>query len=693
MRPDVLFPLFAEIKTLPGVGPRIAALIELAAGGRVVDLCFHLPTTFIDRSYRPAVCEADRGRIATLEVEVERHIPSAHPRIPYKVRCFDETGYLTLVYFHPRADYLTKLLPEGERRIVSGRLDEYKGEIQITHPDYVVPSNELKQLPLIEPVYPLTAGLTAKKMNHAVQAAVKRAPDLPDWLDSALSEKKAWTRWREALIQVHQPSSLEDLSPTRKERERLAYDELLANQLALALMRRHLKKRSGRTLAGTGNLVKRALDALPYKLTASQNQAMREIDQDMASPSHMTRLLQGDVGSGKTVVALLAMLRAVESGSQSALMAPTEILAQQHYAFIKPLTETLDIPVAILTSRDKGDQRRQILDKVAAGQTKILIGTHALFQEGVHFHDLAFTVIDEQHRFGVHQRLQLTGKGNVAKTLVMTATPIPRTLMLTLYGDLDVSRLTEKPHGRKPIETRVIPLSRLDEVVGAVKRTIMNNNRVYWVCPLIEESEAVDATAAEDRYNALHAILGDDVGLLHGRMTPEEKDGVMANFRSGNLKVLVATTVIEVGVDVLEATVIVIERAERFGLAQLHQLRGRVGRGHTQASCLLLYGSPLSATAKARLSIMRETEDGFRIAEEDLKLRGAGDLLGIKQSGIPQLRLADLEAHRDLLQTARDDAKLIITKDPHLESERGQALRVLLYLFGRDETVRYLRSG
>ncbi len=693
MRPEVLFSLYADARSLPGVGPRISELITMAAGAHIVDLCFHLPTALIDRRYRPQIADAVKGEIATLEVEVDRHFPSPNRRVPYKVRCSDDSGFVTLVYFNPRVDYLTKLLPEGKRRLISGRLDEYNGEIQMTHPDHVVSLDQSEQMPLIEPIYPLTAGLTAKTMGNAVKAAVERAPELDEWLDEALMDRESWAPWRSALTAAHQPRSDDDLLPSDKARTRLAYDELLANQLALVLMRQHLKQQGGRSIPGTGDLVARALAALPYALTSVQKQALREIDADMASSLRMTRLLQGDVGSGKTVVAFLAMLRAVENGAQAALMAPTEILAQQHYAFIKPLAKTLDISAALLTGRDKGEQRQRALEAAALGEIKILIGTHALFQSGVEFDDLAFAVIDEQHRFGVHQRMELTGKGGATDMLVMTATPIPRTLMLTVYGDLDVSRLTEKPPGRQPVKTRVLPLTRLDEVVAGISRAIKGDDRVFWVCPLIEESELVDATAAQDRFEMLRAIFGDHVGLIHGRLTAEDKDAAMAKFRSGAVKILVATTVIEVGVDVPEANVMVIEKAERFGLAQLHQLRGRVGRGQVEASCLLLYDAPLGETAKARLSIMRETDDGFRIAEEDLKLRGAGELLGIKQSGLPRLRLADLNAHQDLLTVARDDADLIISKDPNLDSSRGQALRVLLYLFGLDESVRYLRSG
>ncbi len=694
MRPDILFPLYSPIRSLEGIGPRLEELLARVAGGEhVVDLLWVLPTGLIDRRNQPQIIHARPGEIATIKVHVDEHTPPRSRRLPYRIRVSDETGGMVLTFFNGREDYLRKVLPEGETRIVSGALEDYQGVLQMTHPDFIVAPEEMANLPLVEPVYPLTAGLTGKVMLKACRAAIARAPELDEWLDQAFTKAHHFEPWHEAIAAAHHPDNEKDLSPQTPVRRRLAYDEMLANQLALAMMRAHMRKSTGRSLKGKGALAKRIRSALPYELTGSQEITLGEILRDLESSERMLRLLQGDVGSGKTVVAVLAMAQAAEAGVQSALMAPTEILARQHFATIAPMAEAAGLRVAILTGRDKGAARAAILDDLKSGAIQIIVGTHALFQEDIAFADLGFAVIDEQHRFGVHQRLALGAKGKGVDVLVMTATPIPRTLTLTAYGDMDVSRITEKPAGRKPVKTVAIPNTRIGDVVDAVRREVGRGGQIYWVCPLVEESELIDAAAAEERFSFLEDLFGKQVALIHGRMKGEEKDQVMAAFKAGETKILVATTVIEVGVDVAQANVMVIEHVERFGLAQLHQLRGRVGRGTEPGSCLLLYQAPLGETAKARLEILRETDDGFRIAEEDLRLRGAGDLLGTKQAGLPQFRMADLEAHADLLEIARDDAALILHQDPDLKSPRGAALRMLLYLFGRDEAVRYLKSG
>ncbi len=691
LRPEVLFPLFAPVTALPGIGPRLGKLFEKLTGPAVVDLLWHLPTALVDRRYRPKVHEAEAGRIATIRLRVDQHLPGRGNR-PYRVRCHDETGFLHLVFFHVKGDYLERLLPVGATRVVSGRVEHFNNEVQIAHPDHVLAPEEAEHL-TVEPVYGLTAGLSPRIVQKAIAAALDRAPGLPEWADPALLRREGWTGWREALRRAHAPESEADLAPATPFRRRLAYDELLANQLAIAMVRAHTRRLPGRRLAGDGSLRRSVEAALPFRLTPAQNQALAEIFADMAAPHRMLRLLQGDVGSGKTVVALMAMLAAIECGAQAALMAPTEILCRQHLATIEALAAAAGIGIVLLTGREKGRARQAILERIASGEAQIVVGTHALFQDEVAFRDLALAIIDEQHRFGVEQRVALAAKGGAVDMLVMTATPIPRTLLMTAYGDLDASFLREKPAGRRPIATRTIPLERLDEVVAALRRAFSQGAKVYWICPLVAESEAVDLAAAESRHAALAAIFGARVGLVHGRMKGAEKDRVMAAFAEGGVDLLVATTVVEVGVDVPAATVIVIEHAERFGLAQLHQLRGRVGRGDRPSSCLLLYAPPLGETAKARLRIMRESEDGFRIAEEDLRLRGGGEVLGTRQSGIPELRLADLAVHQELLATARDDARLVLLRDPELQSERGAALRILLYLFQRDAAVRYLRSG
>jgi ATP-dependent DNA helicase RecG len=699
MRPNLLNPLFASVTTLPGIGPKVEKLYRRLFGrddgARIIDLLFHLPTGAIDRRAHPQLKDVVPGTVVTVEVEVERHRPPPpnRPRLPYRVMTSDETGTLELVYFSARKDYLDKLLPVGERRYVSGTPELYDGMLQMVHPDRVVDEEGLAKLPLVEPVYPLTEGLSGNMVIRAATGALERLPVLPEWQDKAWLKRQSFPPFADAVRAMHRPAEPHDIAPETAAWSRLAYDELLAGQLALGLIRAHTRRRSGRRNAGDGRLRKKIIGALPYKLTPSQTRAIGEVTADLEKPERMVRLLQGDVGSGKTVVALLAGAAVIEAGRQVAMMAPTEILARQHHHTIAPLAAAAGIRVALLTGRERGRERTDMLTALAGGTIDFLIGTHAIFQEQVEFRDLALAVVDEQHRFGVHQRLALTQKGEAVDMLVMTATPIPRTLVLTYFGDMDLSELREKPAGRQPIDTRTVPLDRFNEVVDAVGRAIDEGRRVYWVCPLVEESETSDLAAAEDRFASLKTRFGKVTDIVHGQMKGADKDAAMARFAAGDSKLLVATTVIEVGVDVPQATVMVIEHAERFGLAQLHQLRGRIGRSSEHSTCLLLYRTPLGETAKARLTVMRETEDGFRIAEEDLRLRGEGDVLGTRQSGMPGFRLARIEAHGKLLQAARDDAALIMTRDPQLTTPRGEALRALLYLFERDEAVRLIRAG
>ncbi|MGI6853079.1 ATP-dependent DNA helicase RecG [Mesorhizobium sp. 1B3] len=702
MRPSLLDPLFAPVTALDGIGPKVAALIEkiVAAdltnrAARVGDLLFLLPNSVIDRRNRPGIAFAAEGAIVTLEVRVDRHQPAprGNRSAPYRVYAHDDTGEIALTFFHAHAAWLEKALPEGETVVVSGRMEWFNGRPSMVHPDHIARADEAAGLPLVEPVYPLTAGLSGKVLRRAIGQSVARIPALPEWLDEDVKRRRSFPAFADSLLRIHNPADPIDVSPESAAWRRLAYDEFLAGQLSLALVRNRIRRLSGRPLAGDGTIVDGVRAALPYSLTHSQENALSEIYADLARPERMLRLLQGDVGSGKTVVALLAMARAAEAGGQSALMAPTEILARQHLATLAPLAAQAGLRTAILTGREKGRERAEVLAGLADGSIDIVVGTHALFQEQVAYHDLVLAIVDEQHRFGVHQRLAITAKGNAPDMLVMTATPIPRTLVLTAFGDMDVSRLTEKPAGRQPIRTVTLPLDRLDELIGRIRDAIADGQKVYWICPLVEESEEIELMAAEDRFAMLKPIFGRAVGLVHGRMKGAEKDEAMRAFKEGETRILVATTVVEVGVDVPDATIIVIEHAERFGLAQLHQLRGRVGRGSKASTCVLLYKSPPGETAKRRLSVMRDTEDGFVIAEEDLKLRGEGELLGTRQSGTPGFQVARIEHHADLLETARDDARELLAADPEMRSERGEALRLLLYLFGRDEAVRLLRAG
>jgi ATP-dependent DNA helicase RecG len=699
MRPSVLDPLFAAITALPGIGDKVARLYRRLLGReetpRVVDLLLHLPTGAVDRRARPVLREVVPGTVVTVAVTVDRHRPPPpnRPRSPYLIYASDGTGDVVITYFNAHKDYLQRLLPVGQRRIVSGTMAMYDGMLQMVHPDFVVAEAELANMPAIQPVYPLTEGLTPQALRRAIAAALERVPALPEWLDQALVARERWPNFADALRTLHRPAEPADLAWQGPAWSRLAYDEMLAGQLALALVRAQMGRRGGRARRHKADLQAKIIAALPFRLTGSQVKAVADINADLGTPERMLRLLQGDVGSGKTVVALLAAAAVVESGGQAAMMAPTEILARQHHKTVAPLAAAAGLRIAILTGRERGRERSTVLDRLAAGEIDLLVGTHALFQDEVGFRDLALAIVDEQHRFGVHQRLALARKGEAVDVLVMTATPIPRTLVLTAFGDMDVSELKEKPAGRLPIDTRTIPLDRLDEVMAAVGRALSEGRRIYWVCPLVEESETSDLAAAQERFAALEASFGDVVDLVHGRMKGADKDAAMARFAAGESRILVATTVIEVGVDVPEATVMIIEHAERFGLSQLHQLRGRVGRGSGRSTCLLLYRTPLGETAKARLAIMRETEDGFRIAEEDLRLRGGGDVLGTRQSGMPGFRIAELSVHGELLRTARDDAALTLARDPALAGERGKALRTLLYLFERDEAVRLLGAG
>ncbi len=694
MRPESLFPYFALITSLPGIGPRIGKYIEKLAGGHIVDLLWHLPRDIIDRQYCPKIIDAEIGRIATLNVKIIKHHPTNDRKRPYRITCGDDTGEITLIFFRGDKKWFLNQMPEGEMRIISGRLDSYNDIKQMPHPDYILPIERIDEMPKIEAVYQLMAGVTPKTLYKAINSSLRRVKKLPEWQDSDYITQQKWQPWHLSLLTTHKPQNIMDISSDNPARQRLAFDELLANQLALAIMRQQVKKQSGIIINGDGKLRQKILNSLPFELTKCQKRSLDEIYQDMKQPSRMLRLLQGDVGSGKTIVALLAMLNAIECDGQAALMAPTEILAKQHFKTIAPLCDVIDINVGLLTGRDKGKRRDKILTDLSNGKISILIGTHALFQADIRFKALTLAIIDEQHRFGVQQRLALAKKGNGVDMLVMTATPIPRTLMMSAYGDLDDSRLVQKPAGRKEIETIVINNNRLDEVINAVERKITQGAKIYWVCPLVEESDQLDLAAAEARHRQLsNHFKKDKVALIHGRMKAKEKDAAMKSFSDGNVNLLVATTVIEVGVDVPSATVMVIEHAERFGLAQLHQLRGRIGRGVVQSTCILLRSEKLTDTARERLKILSKSNDGFLIAEKDLELRGAGEVLGTRQSGLPHMRLADFAIHGDLIKAAADDAKLILLKDPKLTSERGKALRILLYLFERDSAIANLQSG
>lgn len=686
MRPDLLNPLFGDLTLLRGVGEAVLRQLARLDIEKPLDLLLHIPVGRLRRLWCDDLSGARSGDTVIVPVIVVEHDAPRSGKGPLRVQCLDASGEtLTLVFFSNPGQYISKQLPCDQPRVISGTLEQYQGRFQIVHPDYMLAPSRAGDIPLDEPIYPLTEGMGNKKLSGFIAQVLERAPELPEWIDSHLLEKQRWPSWRAAIAAVHHSGDAEA-------RARLAYDELFANQLALAMVRARVRRDKGRAFAGAAP---RAIAVqLPFELTGAQSQAVAEILDDLANDAPMLRLLQGDVGSGKTVVALLACARIASFGVQSALLAPTEILARQHLVTFEKIAANSGLRVALLTGREKGKARQAILAALAAGEIDVLIGTHALFTDDVMYKDLGLIIIDEQHKFGVHQRLMLSAKAQLPPhLLVMTATPIPRTLTLTFYGELDVSVLNERPPGRQPIDTRVIAIDRLEDVYDGVARNLAQGGRCYWVCPLVEESEKIDLAAAEVRAAHLQQRFGDDVALVHGRLKSAEKDAAMQAFARGEKRILVATTVIEVGVDVQEANLMMIEQAERFGLAQLHQLRGRVGRGAAKSVCLLLRGQHLSETARARLGILRETDDGFRIAEEDLRLRGSGEVLGTKQSGLPDFKIADPAIHGDLLMIARDDARLLLERDAQLQSERGRAARLPLYLFDRVGAAGLLRSG
>jgi ATP-dependent DNA helicase RecG len=699
-RPPALDPLFRSLRSIKGVGPQLGAILNRFFGSETeaiaLDLLMHMPTGLVDRRRMEGIARTFVGHTATLRLHIDRHV--VHPkrgRVPQRNVIFahDNSGDIQLIYFGAQGNWVEKLLPVGEERFVSGTIGFFNGQKQITHPDYVVDVADFETMPLVEPVYPLTHGLTTKALTKLVRATVETLPELPEWIVAERMAQFRWPTFREAMAKVHTPKEPSDSELWGPARMRLAYDEYLAGQLALLIVRSTLVAARGVARTFTGEITERVKAALPFKLTDGQQLAVDIIRDDLAKPLRMSRLLQGDVGAGKTVVALMAMGAVAESGAQSALMAPTELLASQHFRTLQPLAEEAGLGIALLTGKQPAAERRAILEGIASGAVSIIVGTHALFQGAVEFANLGLVVVDEQHRFGVSQRLALTDKGKHADLLVMTATPIPRTLVLTHFGDMDVTILRDKPRGRQPIDTAVLSISEYDRVIARLRTRIAEGAQAFWVTPLVEESEVLDVVSAEDRFAALKQVFGAEVALVHGRMSAAAKQEVMDSFQRKETKILVATTVIEVGVDVPNATIMIIEHAERFGLAQLHQLRGRVGRGSQRSACLLLYKDPLSETAKARLETIKDTEDGFVIAERDLDLRGQGDLLGTRQSGMPGYHLAVPDVHRHLLEYAHDDARSILRDNPGLTGEHGEAVRGLLYLFRKDLALPLIRAG
>ncbi len=693
-RPEILFPLYAPLNGMKGIGPRTAQHLGQLDIRLPRDLLFSLPRSALVRRRISTIAEGRTQESVAIEVAVVSHKPGARKGLPHRVWVDDGQNRFHLVFFQAQRDWIEKSLPAGQRRLVCGKVDEFNGYRQIVHPDQILEPDKTEVIPLVEPVYPLVSGLTQKTMKKSVAMALERAPDLPEWIAPETLSTRQWPSWRDALSLCHSPQSESDTEPENPARERLSFDEMFSHQMTLALARTRFRRQRGRSNVGDGEMANQVLSQLPFDLTRAQRRVIGEINQDMAGTARMNRLLQGDVGSGKTIVAFIAMLNAVEAGGQAVLMAPTEVLVRQHHERLKPLAKTAGVELERLTSRDRGSQRKEKLELIKGGRIGIVVGTHAVFQQEVEFNDLRIAVIDEQHRFGVKQRLELSAKGESVDVLVMTATPIPRSLALASYGDMSVSMLDERPPGRQPIKTAMASRSRMASVINRLRKAVESGRQAYWICPLVEESEVSSLTPAENRHKSLEAVLEKgQVGLVHGQMPPAERDEVFDGFANGTTRVLVATTVIEVGIDVSDATIMIIEHAENFGLAQLHQLRGRVGRGEGESSCLLLYGEPLSRSARQRLEVIQNTEDGFRIAEEDLAVRGAGDLLGVHQSGFPEFRIASIEKQGGLLRDAHKEARALLESDPNLSSDRGHAVRTLLHLMGAEQSIRLISVG
>ena len=685
MRPKILYKLFSNLETIKGIGPKNAKLIERLCGKYLLDLILHRPIAYIDRRNSPKIKDLSNNSIVTLILKVDGHTPSFNKRMPYKITCSDDTGQLNIVYFNLRGPYLKKMFPIGSKKVVSGKVEEFNGIFQMTHPQHIADESNLDSVKKIECVYPLTAGISSKIIQKSINSSLAIIDDLPEWIPNDYLQKNNWTSWKKSIYEMHNPNELkedkEDIYLNR-----LVFDELLSQQLTVRLIKNKISKLKGNTIKPNGSLLESLKNHLSFELTDDQNQAIKEISKDQSSPNKMLRLIQGDVGSGKTIVALHGMIQCAENSKKSILMAPTEILAEQHYNTIKFFADKLKLSCALITASNKKNHNYE---------SDILIGTHALFQDKVSIDNIGLIVIDEQHRFGVHQRILLNEKaGNECDILLMTATPIPRTLELASYGDMDITKIVQKPKNRKPIITKSINLNKIESLKEALIKKLKQREKIYWVCPLVDESDKMDLQSVNQRVLDIQKYYKDfNVEMVHGQMKQEEKNKIMDNFKNFKTQILVATSVIEVGIDDPDATVIIIENSERFGLSQLHQLRGRVGRGTKQSTCILLFDGPLTENAKKRINVMKETNDGFKIAEEDLSIRGAGEILGTRQSGLPNFRLTNLNVHKSLMSQAREMAIKIVEKDPELSSDQGKSLRLLLHLFNNQVAIDYLKSG
>ena len=671
--------LFKNISFLKGVGPKLSKYLKNKRIEKINDLLWHLPYSSTDRSDMVTLDKLEPGKIQTVKVRVKRHNFPRIRNLPNKVICDDDFGKIDIVFFNSRENYIKAVLPLNKSVLLSGKVNYYKNSYQITNPDYITSINKIDYVKKKIPKYSLTEGLNEKSYRKIIEKVIMNLPDLDEWYDNDTLKKFNFKSWKESLLKLHNSEINNDLN--NKYRRRLALDEIMSNLMVLSKNRKRFKETNKKNKIFDNLIAKYIVESLNYKLTKAQEEAIKEINKDLKSDKKMFRILQGDVGSGKTIVSLITSANVLENGFQASLMAPTAILAKQHYNLAKKIFEKTKIKIELLTGKTDYKSRKKILAELKNGKIDLLIGTHALFQKKIEFKNLGYIIIDEQHKFGVKQRMSLAEKGGKnCDVLLMSATPIPRTMMLTIYGDMDVSRLLEKPKNRLPILTYSKPEKKIDELVEIIKKDLSDNNQVFWVCPLINDSQILDYSSVTKRYEWLKKKFPSQTSILHGELKQGEKDLILEKFLQKKTKILVSTTVIEVGIDFPDANLIIIENANKFGLAQLHQLRGRVGRGSKQGKCILLFKDNLSKNSIQRIKILKKSSDGFLIAEEDMKMRGFGDIIGFQQSGEKFFKIADPINHADLFVYAENYLEKI-------ENDNLEKFDFLIKLYDKAEII------
>ena len=654
--------LLDDLTKLKGVGKKTSEILKKKKINKIFDILFNLPHSYTDRTHKLEIKNLKVGEISTIHVFVKKYSFPRVRNLPNKVTCEDETGKIDCVFFNSFEGYIRKILPLNHKVIISGKINFYKNRYQISNPTYI--SRESTDIEKIHNKYSLTEGITEKSYNKILNQILKKIPNLQEWINPKILKKFDNLSWKDSIIKLHEPKNIGKFNENFY--RRLVFDEILATFLVFSEVRKSIKKIKKKNKKINNEKHSDLTKILGFDLTNDQRQVLSEINNDLASQNKMFRILQGDVGTGKTIVALISALNVIKSGYQVAFMAPTEILATQHYFLAKKIFPSR-IKTSLITSKTIPKIKKEIQNKVSEGTIEIVFGTHSLFQKKMKFMKLGYIIIDEQHKFGVRQRKALSEKGGVdCDVLLMSATPIPRTLTMTIYGDMDLSIIREKPKSRKEIKTYSKIDNKINEVINFVKKEIQNDNQVFWVCPLIEESKKIDHQSAVKKYEYLKKIFPNKVAMLHGNIDSNQRENILNAFLEKKYKILVSTTIIEVGIDFPNANVIVIENANKFGLSQLHQLRGRVGRGEKQATCILMFKSNLSDNAKKRINILKKSNDGFFISEEDMKLRGFGDLLGFKQSGVKNFRLADPIQNEDLFTLAEEEIRRIEKEEKNL---------------------------